>query len=78
MESFRDWALDPSRQPGDTGLVQSDYGWHIMYYVADGDPAWIVETADPALRGEDYTAWEDEAVQGYEAESDLGLNLVDA
>ena len=78
VESFRDWALDPSRQPGDTGLVQSDYGWHIMYYVADGDPAWIVETADPALRGEDYTAWEDEAVQGYEAESDLGLNLVDA
>ena len=76
VTSFRDWAMDPDRQPGDTGLVESDYGWHVMYYVADGDPAWIVDTADPALRSEDYTAWEEEAVQGYEAQSGIGLNLV--
>jgi hypothetical protein len=36
MAAFRDWATDPSRQPGDTGIVEVDgwyHGFHIMYFV---------------------------------------------
>lgn len=40
VENFRNWAVDASRQPGDTGIVQSNYGYHIMYYV-DGEPMWM-------------------------------------
>ncbi len=32
MENFRAWAIDASRKPGDTGIVESDYGYHIMYF----------------------------------------------
>lgn len=32
VTEFKEWYLDESRQAGDTGLVKSDYGYHIMYY----------------------------------------------
>ncbi len=85
VDTFTDWALDPDRQPGDTGIVQntgsSVKGWHIMYYVSDSDPYWIVNTtngADSSLRSEDYTAWEEEATQDYEPVTGIGMNLLEA
>ena len=35
VAAFNDWCFDPARQPGDTGIVETDYGYHIMYYVGD-------------------------------------------
>ncbi len=37
---FEDWVFDESRQPGDTGIVESTYGYHVMYFVGDGDISW--------------------------------------
>lgn len=34
MEGFENWCFDESRQSGDTGLVQTPYGYHVMYFVA--------------------------------------------
>ena len=39
VESFRNWATDSSRKGGDTGIVESEYGYHIMYY-SGSDYAW--------------------------------------
>lgn len=39
VESFRNWAIDSSRKVGDTGIVESEYGYHIMYY-SGSDYAW--------------------------------------
>ncbi len=36
VEEFEDWSLDESRQYGDTDIVQSDYGYHIMYFINAG------------------------------------------
>ncbi len=33
VEPFEEWCYDSSRKPGDTGLVETEYGWHIMYFV---------------------------------------------
>ncbi|MEI8200564.1 MAG: peptidylprolyl isomerase [Eubacteriales bacterium] len=33
VKSFEDWCYDAARKPGDTGIVQSEYGYHVMYYV---------------------------------------------
>ncbi|MDE6087675.1 MAG: peptidyl-prolyl cis-trans isomerase, partial [Oscillospiraceae bacterium] len=41
VTSFNDWCFDESRQPGDTGIVETDYGFHIMYYSGDGNPTWV-------------------------------------
>jgi len=74
VESFRDWANDPSRKEGDTGLVESDYGWHVMYYAA-GDPVWRM-IADDTLRSDYYSNWVEEAQEGYEAVKGPGMKFV--
>ncbi len=40
VETFDAWCFDEARQPGDTGLVKSKFGYHVMYYVA-GDEGWL-------------------------------------
>lgn len=40
VPAFNDWCFDESRQSGDTGLVQTNYGYHIMYFVY-GDEGWL-------------------------------------
>ena len=42
---FEDWCFDASRQYGDTGLVQTDYGYHIMYFVGSHE-LWISNVSD--------------------------------
>lgn len=48
VEEFKEWYLDSSRQPGDTGLVKSDYGYHIMYYSAS-EEMWPTAVAEELL-----------------------------
>lgn len=33
VEAFNDWCFDENRQTGDHGLVKTQYGYHIMYFV---------------------------------------------
>ena len=62
VTNFNDWCFDATRSPGDTGIVESDYGYHIMYYVGQGDLIAWQETVRDALTSRDYTAWEEELV----------------
>lgn len=34
VEEFNDWIFDPDRVGGDTGLVKTVYGYHVMYFVS--------------------------------------------
>jgi parvulin-like peptidyl-prolyl isomerase len=36
VEPFEEWCYDEIRTAGDTGIVKTDYGYHIMYFVGDG------------------------------------------
>ena len=45
VEPFETWCFDESRQYGDTGLVQTNYGYHIMYFV-DSQEVWIANVSD--------------------------------
>lgn len=38
-ENFEAWCFDEARQPGDYGLVETEFGYHLMYYV-DSRPVW--------------------------------------
>ena len=40
VENFLNWCMDESRQVGDTGIVQTEYGYHIMYF-AYTQPQWL-------------------------------------
>ena len=37
VEPFEEWIFDGNRQPGDTGLIKTRYGYHIMYFVERSD-----------------------------------------
>ena len=39
VDGFKNWAADKTRVPGDTGIVESPYGYHIMYFVEGEDYA---------------------------------------
>ncbi len=40
VPEFNDWCFDESRQYGDTGIVKTSYGYHIMFFVY-GEEGWI-------------------------------------
>lgn len=39
VDNFNDWIMAPGRQHGDHGLIQTQYGYHIMYFV-DSTETW--------------------------------------
>lgn len=45
---FEEWSLDTSRKYGDTGIVKSDYGYHIMFFVST-DEGWKYAAKDAVL-----------------------------
>ena len=79
VQTFTDWAMAPGRKSGDTGLVKntgsSIKGWHVMYYVGDDLPEWALQAED-ALAAEDYLAWENTVMDGYEAVEGSGMTFV--
>ncbi len=53
VTEFNDWVFAPERKEGDTGIVKTTYGYHIMYYVGDSMPAWK-SSVDSVLRRTAY------------------------
>ena len=41
VETFDAWIFDESRVAGDSGLVKTPYGYHIMFFVKN-EPQWVV------------------------------------
>lgn len=35
VENFENWCFDSTRKAGDTGIVETEFGYHIMYFVSD-------------------------------------------
>ena len=55
VATFNAWCFDSSRQAGDTAIVKTKYGYHIMYFVGTGDYSVWQYTAQQALASEDST-----------------------
>ena len=76
VAAFNDWCFDASRKPGDTGIVETTYGYHVMYFVGTDLPYWQVQVRD-ALSEKDYTAWYTEKTDGHSAEQNsFGVQFV--
>lgn len=79
VQNFNDWCFDSQRKPGDTGIVSSDYGYHIMYFESVSDLTYFRDTADNELRRADYNEQYDKWLEQYPItfNNDL-LNKIDA
>ncbi|MBQ6877528.1 MAG: peptidylprolyl isomerase [Oscillospiraceae bacterium] len=56
VSNFDDWCFDSSRKPGDTGLVITPFGMHVMYFVGIGDN-YLESTVKPILADEKLNTW---------------------
>lgn len=77
VTAFNDWIFDAARQPGDTGLVESDYGYHIIYYVGD-DPLvkWQAQVYDK-LQSDAYSEWSEGLHENADIQQrDFGMGYV--
>lgn len=50
VEAFDGWLFDASRKPGDTGIVKTEFGYHIMYFVSMSEQdAWYTRAYKDAI-----------------------------
>lgn len=57
LSEFDAWCFDAARKPGDTDIVETSTGYHIMYYVGDNALVrWQVQVYDK-LKSDAYTEW---------------------
>ena len=66
VTNFNDWCFDESRQPGDTGIVESEYGYHIMYFVGDSETTYRDYMITNELRSADISEWETSVIEAAE------------
>lgn len=77
VSAFQEWSLDDARKAGDTGIVKSSHGQHIMYFVGLGETKSIDKRVETTLMNKKITDWSESLVEGTEIEvHDLGIGFV--
>lgn len=64
---FEEWCFAENRQPGDTDIVKSEYGYHVMYFSGRGENN-IYSTLKSKLVTEKFDKWLDDLSDRYEIE----------
>ena len=76
VEPFESWAYDSARKAGDTDIVQTDYGYHVMYFVGISDTEYWKIAAEYDLHTADYDEWFKSFTEGVEGEQLDGMKYV--
>jgi len=75
VPEFNDWCFDAARKSGDSGVVETTYGAHVMYFVGDNLPYWqTLVVAD--LQNADYTEWVSEFSSNSSINDGFGAKFV--
>lgn len=61
VTAFRDWAV-ADHVPGDTDIVETEYGYHVMFYVGDSETLYRDYMIENNLRSQDTSKWYTETV----------------
>ncbi len=57
VTNFNDWCFDEARKVGDIGIVESSYGYHVMYFVGNSDMSYRNYMIENDLRTTDVNDW---------------------
>ena len=57
VSAFNNWCFDSARKSGDTGIVETEYGYHVMYFVGTSDTTYRDFLITNDLRDADFEAW---------------------
>ena len=57
VPEFRDWAVDSQRSTGDTGIVESTYGYHVMYFVGNDSQNYREYMVEATMHQQELDKW---------------------
>ena len=57
VSAFNNWCFDSSRKPGDTGIVETNYGYHVMYFVGQSEETYREYLIKTDLETDAYNTW---------------------
>lgn len=65
VAAFNDWCFDADRKAGDTGIVETSYGYHVMYFVGATGETYRDYQIVNDLRTADMNTWLEGLLEGY-------------
>ena len=68
VDSFNDWCFDEARKAGDHGLIETEYGWHLMFYCSDSETTYRDYMVSNDKRAEDMKEWYEGIIESSEYE----------
>lgn len=70
VTEFEDWCYAPERKPGDTGIIRSSFGFHLMYFIDKNDEPHWKHSIRLALGSENFSEFVNSLYKkAYESES---------
>ena len=57
VDNFEDWCYDAARKAGDVEIIETEYGYHIMYFVGDSEQTYRNYLIQETMRAEDTQEW---------------------
>ena len=67
VPNFLNWSIDENRKVGDTEVIESEYGYHVMYYVGASELNYRDTMISDDMRAEDLEEWYDGILESMEA-----------
>lgn len=62
VDSFNDWCFDAERKTGDYGIVETEYGYHIMYFSGHSETMYRNFLITNDMRTEDAQEWHEDLI----------------
>lgn len=57
VKNFNDWCFDETRQVGNCEIVETEYGYHLIYFVGTNDVTYRNYMIENTMRADDHEAW---------------------
>ena len=67
VTNFLNWSIDETRKEGDTAVIETEYGYHVMYYVGASELNYRDSMISSDMRSEDLMEWYDGMVEKVDA-----------
>lgn len=76
VPNFKNWSIDESRKAGDCEVIETEYGYHVMYYSGESALSYRDFLIENDLRTEDLEKWYNDVV-GKSTATYSDLSLID-
>ena len=63
VENFLNWSIDPARVAGDAEVIETEYGYHVMFYVGDDELSYRDSLITNDLLNRDLENWYNSIVE---------------